>query len=58
VQTSYLWIDDKQIEIRAEQLWGKETYQTQAAIKRTGASRFRSLASARQGGLIPFALIL
>lgn len=57
----YLWIEDNKIEIRsAEQLWGKETYQTQAAIKNELARPDIRIACIGPAGeaLIPFALIL
>ena len=57
----YLWIEDKRFEIRsAEQMWGKETYQTQEAIKSELARPDIRIACIGPAGeaLIPLALIL
>jgi aldehyde:ferredoxin oxidoreductase len=57
----YLWIQDGKVEIRpANQLWGMDTYQTQAAIEAqlgVGKTRVASIGIAGENQ-IPYALIL
>jgi aldehyde:ferredoxin oxidoreductase len=57
----YLWINDRQVELRpADQLWGLDTYQTQAAIQaelQSGKVSVAAIGPAGEAG-IPYALIL
>lgn len=60
-QPVYIWIHDRQIEIRkAAHVWGMDTYQTQNAIEnelQAGKIRLASIGPAGEA-LIPFALVL